>query len=150
MINIYIGNLPYDTTAEDLTHLFEGFGSVEKSAIVFDRETGRSRGFGFVEMPERAAASQAIEKLAGESFRGRPLTINEARPRGSGNSRGNYVSAAAPPTATPVAHAHAGVAEPAGFIPDHDDDPQPGNAMPEHELPPAPRTGGYSNALLDR
>lgn len=79
VINIYVGNLPYDTTADELRTLFEPFGDVNRSTIVFDRDTGRSRGFGFVEMEDEDAGRKAIEKLAGEPWNGRPLTINEAR-----------------------------------------------------------------------
>ena len=79
MINIYVGNLPYETTEEELVALFSTFGQVTKTAIVLDRETGRPRGFGFVEMVDADAGLKAIEQLAGESFNGRPLTINEAR-----------------------------------------------------------------------
>lgn len=79
MINIYVGNLPYETTEEELVELFSTFGQVTKTAIVLDRETGRPRGFGFVEMADAEAGLTAIEKLSGESFNGRPLTINEAR-----------------------------------------------------------------------
>ncbi|MEM7680718.1 MAG: RNA-binding protein [Planctomycetota bacterium] len=169
MINIYIGNLPYDTTAEDLTQLFEGFGTVEKSALVFDRETGRSRGFGFVEMPEPEAARKAIDKLAGESFRGRPLTINEARPRGSGNSRGAYVSAAKPPVVAAAGHnggsgqdagyarnGYAVAAEQPGFIPTEDEDgptdrPAPSRSAEQADTAAqtAPSNRGYRNVLLD-
>ena len=89
MINIYVGNLPYKTSEADLAELFAAFGQVERASIVMDRETGRSRGFGFVEMTDHAAGTKAIEELAGQEWNGRPLTINEARPRGSGTTGGN-------------------------------------------------------------
>ena len=88
MINIYVGNLPYKTGESDLADLFSRFGVVERATIVKDRETGRSRGFGFVEMPDHAAGTQAIEALLKEEFNGRPLTLNEARPRGGGSGGG--------------------------------------------------------------
>lgn len=89
VINIYVGNLPYKTSEADLAELFGAFGNVERSSIVMDRQTGRSRGFGFVEMTDHAAGTQAIEELAGQDWNGRPLTINEARPRGSGTTGGS-------------------------------------------------------------
>ncbi len=79
-MNIYVGNLPFTATAADLEKLFGEYGEVTSAAVITDRETGRSRGFGFVEMPD-AAASTAIEQLNRADFGGRPLTVNEARPR---------------------------------------------------------------------
>lgn len=87
MVNIYVGNLPYSTTDAELVELFSQYGTVGKATIVNDRETGRSRGFGFVEMTDRQAGLKAIEELNAGTYNGRPLTVNEARPRGSG--RGN-------------------------------------------------------------
>lgn len=140
MINIYIGNLPYDTTSEDLGDLFGRFGKVEKTAIVFDRETGRSRGFGFVEMEEREAGLQAIEELTGESFRNRPLTINEARPRGSGQGKGSYVSATTIAPTEPEERQ-------GGYRRYNQDSPEPSTATPEDA--PSSSGGGYRNALLE-
>jgi RNA recognition motif-containing protein len=77
--NIYVGNLPFQTTADDLRALFADFGNVTRAQVATDRETGRSRGFGFVEMSE--GADQAIATLNGAQFQGRTLTVNEARPR---------------------------------------------------------------------
>lgn len=77
--NLYVGNLAYGTTADDLREAFSQFGSVTRAQIVSDRETGRSRGFGFVEMSE--GADKAIEGMNGQPFQGRTLTVNEARPR---------------------------------------------------------------------
>jgi RNA recognition motif-containing protein len=77
--NIYVGNLPYGTTDDDLRDLFGQHGSVSRVQIIQDRETGRSRGFGFVEMNDGAEA--AITALNGAQFQGRTLTVNEARPR---------------------------------------------------------------------
>jgi len=78
---LYVGNLPFQTTSDELKDHFAQSGSVESASVVEDRMTGRSRGFGFVEMatPEEAAA--AIEQLNGKDFGGRNLTVNEARPR---------------------------------------------------------------------
>jgi len=87
--NIYVGNLPYSTQEDDLVEHFSQWGEVERVTLVFDRETGRPRGFGFVEMIEPAAAQKAIEEAHGENFHGRPLTVNEARPRGTGSRGGN-------------------------------------------------------------
>ncbi len=80
-MNIFVGNLAWTTTEDELAQLFEPFGTVEQARIATDRETGRSRGFGFVEMPDAAEAQAAIEELHGASIGGRPLTVNEARPR---------------------------------------------------------------------
>ena len=79
-MNIYVGNLPFNTTAQDLEDLFGQHGSVDSAAVINDRETGRSRGFGFVEM-ENEAGAKAIEELDGSDFGGRNLKVNEARPR---------------------------------------------------------------------
>ena len=90
--NIYVGNLPYSTQEDELIEHFSQWGKVERATLVFDRETGRPRGFGFVEMEDQAAARKAIEEAHGEAFQGRPLTVNEARPRGSGRTGGSYVT----------------------------------------------------------
>jgi RNA recognition motif-containing protein len=88
--NIYVGNLVWDATASDLLELFQQHGEVAQAQVITDRETGRSRGFGFVEMKNDAEAQAAIEALSGTPFRGRPLTVNEARPReSSGGGRGH-------------------------------------------------------------
>jgi RNA recognition motif-containing protein len=80
-VNIFVGNLAFSATAQDLRQLFEPYGEVEKSQVITDRETGRSRGFGFVEMPDSQAAKAAISGLQGKEFAGRALTVNEAKPR---------------------------------------------------------------------
>src|SRR5216110_3736971 len=90
---LYVGNLSFQTTSEDLRAHFAQAGNVESASVVEDRMTGRSRGFGFVEMatPEEAAA--AIEQFNGKEFGGRNLTVNEAKPRaerGGGGGRGGY------------------------------------------------------------
>lgn len=80
-MNIYVGNLPWSTTEESLRSLFESFGEVDSAKVITDRETGRSRGFGFVEMPDNDAAQSAIDALNDKDFEGRNLRVNEARPR---------------------------------------------------------------------
>lgn len=88
---LYVGNLNYGVTSDDLQALFERFGSVQSAQVLSDRETGRSRGFGFVEMENDAEADAAIESLDGNDHDGRRLTVNEARPRtpgGAGGPRG--------------------------------------------------------------
>jgi cold-inducible RNA-binding protein len=78
-VNIFIGNLAYSATEQALRQLFESYGAVEKIQIITDRDTGRSKGFGFVEMPETQAATAAIEGLNGTELDGRALTVNEAK-----------------------------------------------------------------------
>ena len=80
-MNIYCGNLAYSTTDSELRSTFETYGQVASANVIMDRETGRSRGFGFVEMPNDAEARAAIEALNNTSLGGRNVIINEARPR---------------------------------------------------------------------
>ncbi|MGL4420411.1 MAG: RNA recognition motif domain-containing protein, partial [Gemmataceae bacterium] len=80
-INIYVGNLPWTTTQDDLYALFQQYGQVQRAQVVMDRETGRSRGFGFVEMPNQDEADAAIAALHQQPWNGRPLTVNIAQPR---------------------------------------------------------------------
>jgi len=80
-VNIFVGNLAFSTTAHDLRQLFEPYGDVDTINIITDRYTGQSRGFGFVEMPDRAAAQAAIQGLQGKALGGRTLNVNEAKPR---------------------------------------------------------------------
>lgn len=95
---LYVGNLSYNSTEESLAGLFSQFGEVVSARIVIDRETGRSKGFGFVEMSSAEAAQQSIAQLNGQQVDGRQLTVNEARPqeprqggRGfGGGGRGGY------------------------------------------------------------
>ncbi|WP_415238306.1 RNA recognition motif domain-containing protein [Seleniivibrio woodruffii] len=87
-MNIYVGNLSYGTTEDDLTALFGGVGSVDSARIITDRETGRSKGFGFVEMSNNDEAKAAIEQFNGADFGGRNITVNEAKPREEGGNRG--------------------------------------------------------------
>jgi RNA recognition motif-containing protein len=89
-VRIYVGNLSYSTTDESLSALFATHGTVTSASVIVDRETGRSRGFGFVEMADESEARAAISALNGQSFEGRDLNVNEARPRaprGEGGSR---------------------------------------------------------------
>ncbi len=89
--NIYVGNLPWGATTDDLVQLFAPYGTVEKTQIITDRETGRSRGFGFVEMSSEEDANKAIEALNNSPYSGRPLTVNIAKPRESrSGGEGNY------------------------------------------------------------
>jgi cold-inducible RNA-binding protein len=81
MKNLYVGNLPHSATEAEVRGIFEAHGAVEKVTLVTDRDTGRSRGFGFVEMTNASEADNAITALNGMDFGGRPLTINEARPK---------------------------------------------------------------------
>jgi RNA recognition motif-containing protein len=91
-MNIYVGNLPYSTDDRELQSEFEQFGQVARAQVIMDRDTGRSKGFGFVEMPEDSEARKAIEELNGKEMGGRPLRVNEAQPKperrgGSGGPR---------------------------------------------------------------
>lgn len=80
-MNIYVGNLAYKMSEEELRSAFENFGTVDSARFVIDRETGRSKGFGFVEMPNKEEAEKAIAGLNGTELCGRTVTVNEARPR---------------------------------------------------------------------
>ncbi len=88
MTNIYVGNLSYEATEDDLRQAFEAHGEVASVAIIMDKMTGRSRGFGFVEMPEKSQADAAISALNLQEIRGRAITVNEARPKGEGGGGG--------------------------------------------------------------
>jgi RNA recognition motif-containing protein len=95
-MKLYVGNLAFQTSSEELQKLFEQAGTVESASVVEDRETGRSRGFGFVEMATPEEGKAAIEQFNGKELNGRNLTVNEARPRenrgggGGGGGRGGY------------------------------------------------------------
>ncbi len=80
-MNIYIGNLSFDTTEEDLRKAFEGYGEVSKANVITDKFSGKSRGFGFVEMPSKGEAEAAMTGLNGQELNGQTLNVNEARPR---------------------------------------------------------------------
>src|ERR1700731_4222508 len=93
--NIYVGNLAWECSADDLLALFQEHGAVTRAQVITDRDTGRSRGFGFVEMDNDAEAQKAIDALNGFDYKGRALTVNEARPReersgGGGGGRGGF------------------------------------------------------------
>ena len=81
MKQLYVGNLSFDATEDDVRAAFAAYGEVASATLVMDRETGRPRGFGFVEMTDNAAAESAIDALNGSDLNGRSLTVNEARPR---------------------------------------------------------------------
>ncbi len=91
---LYVGNLSYEVTSANLEELFTPFGSVRSAQVIQDRDTGRSKGFGFVEMSDDNAARQAIQGLHEKEHDGRPLTVNEAKPReersSGGGGRGSY------------------------------------------------------------
>jgi len=96
-MKLYVGNLSFQTSSEDLQQLFAQAGTVESATVVEDRDTGRSRGFGFVEMASNEDGQKAIEQFNGTDFNGRNLTVNEARPRedrggrgGGGGGRGGF------------------------------------------------------------
>lgn len=89
MKNIFVGNLDFAATEDEVRTLFEDFGAVERAAIVRDRDTGRSRGFGFVEMTVDAEADAAIAALNGRELKGRALKVNEALPKGEGGRGGS-------------------------------------------------------------
>jgi RNA recognition motif-containing protein len=86
--NIYVGNLAYGTTEEGLRAAFGAYGSVRRVSIIMDRETGKSRGFGFVEMDNDSEGQAAIEALNGSKLDGRQIIVNEARPRQFGDKGG--------------------------------------------------------------
>jgi RNA recognition motif-containing protein len=85
---LYVGNLSYEVTDSDLSKMFEAHGTVESAQVIMDRDTGRSKGFGFVEMKTEQEAQAAIAGLGGQDVGGRSLTVNEARPKTEGNRRG--------------------------------------------------------------
>ena len=87
-MNIYVGNLSYEVTEDDLKEAFAVFGEVDTVKIIKDNYTGRSKGFGFVEMPAKTEAQSAIEGLNGKDLKGRNLNVNEARPRAEGRRGG--------------------------------------------------------------
>jgi len=106
MKNLFVGNMSFQTTESELTELFQGFGQVTRVHVAMDRETGRARGFAFVEMPNDEEAAKAIAGLNGKEVGGRQLKVNEARPKeprsgpprssggggGGGRGRGGYSS----------------------------------------------------------
>src|SRR6185295_3786070 len=91
MMNIYVGNLSYEATESDIRAAFEAHGEVSTVSIIMDKMTGRSRGFGFVEMPDQGAGQAAISALNLQEIRGRAITVNEAKPKTEGGgSRGGF------------------------------------------------------------
>ena len=91
-MNIYVSNLNFSTTSESLQELFAAYGEIESARIIIDRETGRSRGFGFVEMSNDEEGQKAISELNETDFEGKTININVARPKTEGGSRGGYNS----------------------------------------------------------
>ncbi|MEO5928908.1 MAG: RNA-binding protein [Candidatus Kapaibacterium sp.] len=97
-VNMYVGNIPYSVTEEDLRQAFGEFGTVTSASIIIDKETGRPRGFGFVEMSSKEEGERAIQEMNGKDWMGRSLTVNEAKPReqrsggggGGGGGRREY------------------------------------------------------------
>ncbi len=88
--NLFVGNLPYKTTGDDLKNMFAQAGEVESASVISDKFSGRSRGFGFVEMADEDAAQAAIKMFNDYDIEGRKLLVNEARPRQEGGRRSNF------------------------------------------------------------
>ena len=88
MMNIYVGNLSYEATQDDVRAAFEAHGQVSSVSIIMDKMTGRSRGFGFVEMPDQGAGQAAIAALNLQEVKGRAMTVNEAKPKTGGGGGG--------------------------------------------------------------
>lgn len=89
-MKLYVGNLSYETTDADLAKMFEPHGTVQSAQVIMDRDTGRSKGFGFVEMKTSQEGQAAIAALNGQQVNGRALTVNEARPKTEGGGRGGH------------------------------------------------------------
>lgn len=89
-MNIYVGNLAYKVSDKDLKEIFEEFGEVVSAKVITDRETGRSKGFGFVEMENESEAQQAIDELDGNEMNGRAIKVNKAKPKPTGNRGGGH------------------------------------------------------------
>lgn len=87
---LYVGNLPFSATDQALSDTFSQCGTVESAKIIMDRDSGRSKGFGFVEMSSDAEASNAINKFNGADYEGRPMTVNEAKPMTPRDNRGGF------------------------------------------------------------
>lgn len=84
-MDIYVGNLPYTANEEDIRGIFEAFGDIQAVKIINDRETGRSKGFGFVTLADQSRVDEAVKSLNGSNYQGRPLKINPSEPRASGS-----------------------------------------------------------------
>jgi cold-inducible RNA-binding protein len=91
-MKLYVGNLTYNTTEDDLRNLFAQYGNVDSVAVITDRDSGQSKGFGFVEFNDDSEAKAAMSALSGQQYGGRALTVNEARPKtaGGGGGRGGF------------------------------------------------------------
>ena len=89
-MNIYVGNLAYSITDDELREAFAAFGEVSRASVIMDRDTGRSKGFGFVEMPDNSQAEAAINELNEKELSGRPIRVNEAKPREDRPRRPRY------------------------------------------------------------
>lgn len=91
-MRLYVGGIPYQTTEEDLVEMFQQAGNVTNATVIIDRATGRSKGFGFVEMEDTQEAQDAIARFNGSSLGNRTITVNEAQERPAGGNRGGYQS----------------------------------------------------------
>ncbi|HDT13952.1 MAG TPA: RNA-binding protein [Candidatus Aminicenantes bacterium] len=89
-MNIYVGNLPNTVNENDLRESFQAFGQVDKTAVIKDKFSGESRGFGFVEMPSREEATKAVSMMNGKDLKGRALKVNEAKPRTDSSRSGGF------------------------------------------------------------
>jgi RNA recognition motif-containing protein len=89
-MNIYIGNMSFDTTEDQLRQTFEGYGEISTVKVITDRDSGQSKGFGFVEMPTKEEATAAISGLNGHELNGRTLNVDEAKPRAESGNRKSY------------------------------------------------------------
>ena len=87
-MNIYVGNLSFDVSEADLREAFEGFGEITEIRLIIDKFSGKSKGFGFIEMTSKDEAEKAIEEMNGKDFKGRALNVNEARPKTDRGGRG--------------------------------------------------------------
>ncbi|MEM6854373.1 MAG: RNA-binding protein [Planctomycetota bacterium] len=146
MTNIYVGNLPYAVQEEDLIEYFKQWGPVERATLVFDRETGRPRGFGFVEMDDDSAAAQAIAEAHGQEFHGRPLTVNEARPRGSGRT-GNTSGFVSRPATSPSGYSSSPAASSNSYSNQSPQAGPPASTPRPADGPSSSSGGGYSNQI---
>ncbi len=87
-MNIYVGNLVFDVTEDDLKEAFKEFGEITEVRLIMDKFSGKSKGFGFIEMPSKAEAEKAIEEMNGKEFKGRAINVNEAKPKVDRGGRG--------------------------------------------------------------
>lgn len=89
-MNIFVSGLPFQVTNDSLQQLFTPYGVVSSGKVIMDRETGRSKGFGFVEMPDEAAAAEAMKSMNGKLIEGKPLVVNQARPKDNSFRKNNF------------------------------------------------------------